>query len=445
MRLTLAFILLAVSSNAALASMRTYFNGREGASYTDPYRGVERDGDNLEEVILQELARAKTSIVVAVQELRLPAIAKILVEKQQAGVQVRVVLENNYNHNVMAQERIPDPEEGESHDSTRYRDLVRLIDVNGDGQITRAEMLERDAVFILSQNKVPVIDDTVDGSSGSGLMHHKFVVIDSKRVIISSANFTPSCIHGDVGSRASRGNANGLMVIDSVPLARLFAEEFEFFWEGKFGINKPFRGPRTVTVGGKKLTVQFSPSSRTVAWDMTTNGLIAKTLSSAKKSIQAALFVFSEQKLADAMQVAFKKKASVSVLVETKFAFRPYSELLDLLGVALPDASCVIEPNNAPWRPATLLGGQVTLPAGDILHHKFGLVDSRKVIFGSHNWSESANSTNDEFLVVVDDASTAQEFAKEHDRLAAHARWGLPARIQDELTRSVERCPNLAL
>jgi phosphatidylserine/phosphatidylglycerophosphate/cardiolipin synthase-like enzyme len=443
MRLTLALIFLAISANA-FAAMRTYFNGREGVSYTDPYRGVQRNGDNLEAILLQELARAQKSIVVAVQELRLPAIAKILVQKQQAGVEVRVVLENAYNHNVMAQERIPDPEEGESHDSTRYRDLVRLIDVNGDGQITRAEMLDRDAVFILSQNKVPVIDDTVDGSSGSGLMHHKFVVIDNKRVIISSANFTPSCVHGDVGTTASRGNANGLMVIDSVPMARLFAEEFEFFWEGKFGINKPFRGARTVTVGGKKVTVQFSPTSKTVAWDMTTNGLIAKTLASAKKSIQAALFVFSEQKLADAMAVAHKK-ASVSVLVEAKFAFRPYSELLDLLGVALPDANCVIEANNAPWRPATLLGGQVALPAGDILHHKFGLVDTRKVIFGSHNWSESANTTNDEFLVVIDDVQTAQEFGREHDRLAARARWGLPTRIQDELTRSSERCPNLAL
>ena len=441
MRLTLLLGLI-IASSSVHATIRSYFNGRSTQSYVDPYRAITRQGDDLEAVILAELGLAKKTIFIAVQEIRLPRIAQLLVEKYKAGVDVRVVLENNYNHNILAQSNTPEEGETDTHDATRFRDLVKLIDINGDGQITRAEMAERDAIFILQQAKIPLIDDTEDGSSGSGLMHHKFVVIDGKRVIISSANFTPSCIHGDVGVPASRGNANGLMVVESVPMAKIFSEEFSFLWEGKFGMNKPFRGARTVTVGGKKLTVQFSPSSRGVVWDMTSNGLISKTLSSAKKSIEAALFVFSEQKLADAMRIA-STKASVSVLVEPKFAFRSYSELLDLLGVTLPNTDCVVEPGNAPWRPNTAKAGQPSLAAGDILHHKFAIIDSRKVIFGSHNWSDAANITNDEFLVVVDDNATALDFSGEFARLSGRARWGLPERVRQEIETMSQRCTSL--
>jgi phosphatidylserine/phosphatidylglycerophosphate/cardiolipin synthase-like enzyme len=322
---------------------------------------------------------------------------------------------------------------------------VRMVDINGDGKVSRQEMSERDAVFILQQAKVPLIDDTEDGTAGSGLMHHKFVIVDGKSVVISSANFTPSCVHGDVGVAQSRGNANALMVVKSAPLAKIFNEEFQLLWSGKFGGFKPFRGARTVTVAGKKLTVQFSPSSRTVAWDVTTNGLIAKTLKMAKTSIKAALFVFSDQQLVNAMQAPVTKGAELEVLVESKFAFRSYSEVLDLLGVSMPDVNCNIEPGNAPWRPAINTAGQSSMTPGDVLHHKFGVVDNRKVIFGSHNWSDAANLTNDEFLVVVDDTLIASEFAQEFERVRSHSRYGLPAHVRATISQQNQSCKPLQL
>ncbi|MEO1340339.1 MAG: phospholipase D-like domain-containing protein [Cyanobacteria bacterium J06635_13] len=53
-----------------------------------------------------------------------------------------------------------------------------------------SEIAQRDALTMLRKAGVEIIDDTADGSKGSGLMHHKFMVVDRQTVILGSANFT---------------------------------------------------------------------------------------------------------------------------------------------------------------------------------------------------------------------------------------------------------------
>lgn len=57
-------------------------------------------------------------------------------------------------------------------------------------------------------------------------------MIDNRQVIATTANFTLSDIHGDLGRPDTRGNANSLLVIDSPAVARLFTEEFNIMWGG---------------------------------------------------------------------------------------------------------------------------------------------------------------------------------------------------------------------
>jgi phosphatidylserine/phosphatidylglycerophosphate/cardiolipin synthase-like enzyme len=444
LRATYSLALIIALNSTAYASIKTYFNLREGVSYVDPYTGTERPGDDLENVVLQEIKLAKKSVLIAVQELRLPLVAKLLVEKHKQGLDVRVVLEAKYNHNVLAyKEELPAEDDHEGVVATKYRHLVALIDQNDDKRITRQEMLERDAIFILNQARIPIIDDTEDGTSGSALMHHKFVVIDGKSVVLSSANFTPNCIHGDYRSEKSLGKANALVTVKSTALAKIFTEEFEILWSAKFGKDKPFRGARTVTVAGKKITVQFSPSPRQVDSKLTTNGLIGKTIESAKNSIHSALFVFASQSIADKMYAAHKKRVDVSMLVERRFAYRFYSDMLDLLGYQLMDHRCVIPATNMPWRPRLKRAGHTELAPLDFLHHKFGVIDSKRVIFGSHNWTEAADRSNDEFIVVIDDVAVGQQFQNEYDRLTKKAQWGLPATVEEQIRQREERCQAL--
>src|SRR5690606_24325592 len=296
-----SFVLLILLTSAAFANVSVHFNHNQKITYTDPYRGISRKGDNLEEVILAEIRKAKKTIYLAVQELRLPLVAQALIQKHKEGVDVRVVLEDTYNFNVLQQK---DVAEGE-HEASRLSELFAFVDLNRNGIIEKHELQTRDAMFMIQQAKIPLLDDTSNGSKGSGLMHHKFMIVDGKTTIVSTANFTTSCVHGDYHAPATRGNDNSMVVVNSVQFAKIFLEEFSQLWgsgrRGNFGQGKTYRGPQTVTVRGTKITIQFSPTSQRYNWEESVNGLIASHLSKARKSIKAALFVFSDQKLAEVM------------------------------------------------------------------------------------------------------------------------------------------------
>lgn len=433
-------LLTILLSAHAHAGVKAYFNHNPKSSYTDPYRKITRQGDDLEKVILDNITKAKKSIFIAVQEIRLPLVAQALVAKKKEGVDIRIVLEHDYNYTVVAQR---DSQE-DQYEATKLTELKALVDINGDGKFTKAELEERDAVYILESAKIPVMDDTYDNSRGSGLMHHKFMVVDGKTVVVSSANFTLSCIHGDILATTSRGNANSMMVITSQAAAEIFEEEFSQLWgngkRGNFGHNKTYRGPQTVNDRGTKITIQFSPTSARYNWEESVNGLMGQFIAKATKSIQAALFVYSDQKLSNILEKRFKSGVEMGFLVEPKFAFREYSELLDMAGIQMYSPKCTYEADNKPWQKSPVEFGMPTLDRGDVLHHKFAVIDSKTVVMGSENWSEAANYINDETLVVVENPEISDQYSQEYARLRSKSRMGIPSYLKKEISRLESEC-----
>lgn len=413
--------------------IQVYFNHSPAAVYTEPYRQQTRQGDDLEQVIVDAIATANRSIEVAVHELRLPKVAQALRSRRQAGVSVRVIVENTYSRDWSS---LSAAEVAALDDRARskYDETIRFVDQNQDGQVSVEEAAETEAMAIFRSAGIPVIDDTADGSKGSGLMHHKFLVIDDRTVIISSANLTFSDTHGDWSKPETIGNANHLLKINSPELARVFTQEFNWMWrDRKFGLQKPYRPPVSVRVGNSIVTVQFSPTSRRLAWSQSVSGLIGRTLNQATRSVDMALFVFSEQNLANILEARHRRGVKVRSLVEPSFAYRDYSELLDLLGVALPNNRCQVEANNQPWSSPIATAGTPNLTEGDLLHHKFGLIDDRLVITGSQNWSDAANLLNDENLLVIQNPIVAAHFRREFDRLYQTATLGVPDWLQTKI------------
>lgn len=424
------------------AGIEVAFNHRKDRQYRSPVSGLMRNGDNLEQMLLDTIARAEREILVAVQELSLPEVSRALVAKHRAGVRVKVVLENNYSR-PWSEEHLVDLD---SRQRSRHVTLKALADSNRDGVLTLEEKQQGDAVAILRLGGVPQIDDTADGSAGSGLMHHKFLVVDGRWVVTGSANFTPSCIHGDLDNVRTRGNANHLLRIDSRPLAAVFAKEFAHLWgdgpggqpDSRFGLHKENGELQKVTVGNTTVEVMFAPHRTR---DLR-NGLahIETQLAQAKKRLDLNLFVLSAQNLSNRIAQLHRQGVKIRVLVDAGFAYRSFSELLDLLGVAMPDHRCKLEAGNAPLAQPLAGVGAPRLSSGDKLHHKVAVIDDRTVITGSFNWSLAAAHTNDETLIILHSPALAAHFNREMDRLWQGAELGLTPRLQRKLQKSRQLC-----
>ncbi len=416
--------------------IRVYFNHNQAAEFSEPYRKKTRRGDDLAARIIAMASSAQFSIDVAVQELQLPNIAQALVAKAQAGVKVRVIVENNYSR-PLSELTAAEVEALNPRQRDHYQSFQQLVDMDGNGNLSQEEINQRDALVILRNAKVSILDDTADGSKGSGLMHHKFMVVDGSKVIVTSANWTMSDVYGDITHPDTEGNQNNLVEIQSGELAQAFTNEFNLMWgdgspnnpNSQFKMRKPSRAPVEVVVGKTRLSVQFSPSSGQVAWETSSNGLIGKFLNTSQEQVDLALFVFSEPTLGSVLQTQSQRGVKVRGLIDRQFAYRNYSSALPLMGVD-GNNLCQAPTNTVPgFQPLSTIGVP-TLPTGDLLHHKFAVLDRRTVITGSHNWSNAANEHNDETLLVIQDNSTvAAHFDREFDRLYQRAVLGVPARL----------------
>ncbi|MEB3295639.1 MAG: phospholipase D-like domain-containing protein [Synechococcales bacterium] len=450
-----------------LKEIQVYFNHNTAREYTEPYRSITRSGDNLEQVILEALKSAKHQIDIAVQEFRLPEVAKMLRDRARAGVKVRVIVENTY-HRPYSTYTASEVKNLPARELKRYQDNYQLLDVNQDGQLSQDEILDRDAIAILKAAGIAMIDDRAGGTRGSHLMHHKFIVIDRQQVIVTSANFTLSDFHGDLLAKQSQGNPNSLIHIKSTALANLFTQEFNILWgspgqvKPRFGKQKPLRGLQAVQVGSTKVEVLFSPSPRKTAWQNTTNGWIAQTLGRSRASVDLALFVFSDQRLVDALEPRSLAGVKIRGLIDAGFLYRPYSSGLDMLGVVshhncpseLKQASARKSVHqsvqrtkkrsqpirNHPWKQPIDTVGLPKLPIGDLLHHKFAIIDRNTVIMGSHNWTEAANYGNDETVLILQSPVVAAHYEREFDRLYNNAILGIPPTVQKRLQKPKKRC-----
>lgn len=392
------------SVQAGVENLR--FNWNDQTQFKDPLRGFQREGDNLQELLMSEIQSAQHSIEIAVFQFALPEAARALVEKQRRGVKVRVVVDNKY--------------------TTSESDNV-----------DPKEILQTDSMAILKAGGVQVIDDTADGSRGSGIMHHKFMIIDRKAVLTGSANFTPSDLFGDIESPKTRGNANSLFVVRSHEFAAAFYEEFSYLWGEAtgtplFGSNKPYRAAQKFKLDdGVEIELQFAPRAST---------LIERALDQTTRSADLGLFVFSEQNYANRMEHIVAGGGKVRALIEGSFAYRWYSEVLDMLGLRMLDERCRWEQGNRPWRNPVETVGVPNMPEGDKFHHKFAVLDSQRVIYGSYNWSSNAELNNDETLMHIRSVDLAQQFESEFERHYRRAKLGLPLWLRNRVMEHNENC-----
>ena len=134
------------------------------------------------------------------------------------------------------------------------------------------------------------------------------------------------------------------------------------------------------------------------------------------------------------------RNTEIRLVANPGFASRPFSKVLDLLGVSFKDHTCKVEAGNQPLDQALKGVGSPRLARGDKLHHKFAVIDNKTVIIGSFNWSPSAAHTNDETLLAIHSPKLAAHFAREMDCLWESVELGSTPHHQRKLDRQRIRC-----
>ncbi|MBX7201728.1 MAG: T9SS type A sorting domain-containing protein [Bacteroidia bacterium] len=234
-----------------------------------------------------------------------------------------------------------------------------------------------------------------------GLMHNKFVVIDADAenpndalVWTGSTNWTVDQLNGP--------DENNVIILQDQALARAYKLEFEEMFgstgpqpneaNAKFGPDKTNNTPHEFNIGGRRVRSYFSPSDGA-------NAQIIGVINSAGYDLEFASMVITRFDIANAI------------------TNRVSNGLTETYGV-IDDSTQVDQVAEWNQLKGALRFGRMTSNNGfaGIMHHKFVIADATapgsdpQVLTGSHNWSTSAETKNDENTLIIHDADIANQY-----------------------------------
>ncbi len=229
---------------------------------------------------------------------------------------------------------------------------------------------------MLESAKIKIVDD-----GRSALMHNKFIIFDGQIVWTGSTNLT---------TNGNFRNNNNVIVIRSTKVAQIFESEFSEMWDaGEFGPKSPSTlEQQAVTVNGTPIQVYFA------AEDEVISHLIPR-VQQAQQSITFMAYSFTHDELGDAMLAQAKNGVEVTGIFETRGSETEYSEM--------PKLYCAGVPVRQDGNPGTF-------------HHKVIILDGETVITGSLNFSENADDSNDENVLVIVNREIAKLYLDEFER-----------------------------
>ena len=134
---------------------------------------------------------------------------------------------------------------------------------------------------------------------------------------------------------------------------------------------------------------------------------ILREIEQAKRELLVAVYALTNDELANAIVQAKKRGVAVQVVVDRDFdASNDRSKSKFLEGQKIPLRRLSGSKTNATEKDAGLM------------HQKFAIIDRKIVFTGSYNWTHSADSLNDENLLLFRDAAPlAEEYRKAFLRL----------------------------
>jgi phosphatidylserine/phosphatidylglycerophosphate/cardiolipin synthase-like enzyme len=254
-----------------------------------------------------------------------------------------------------------------------------------------------------SSNMIPLLNSSIPllpspTSSAYTIMHNKFVIFDANSsnanlplVWTGSTNWTVSQIDGP--------DKNSAIVIQDQSLALAYQLEFNEMWGSntlvpnttlsKFGQYKTDNTPHNFIIGGKKVESYFSPSDGV-------NSKIIASINSANSDIDIATMLITRFDITTALLNKYNSGLSnTNVVIDSQ---NPANNQIGAIQSGL------------------LINHAMVYSGSGIMHHKFMVVDNfnsssdPQVVLGSHNWSTSAETKNDENTLIIHDANITNQY-----------------------------------
>jgi phosphatidylserine/phosphatidylglycerophosphate/cardiolipin synthase-like enzyme len=326
--------------------------------------------DNLEAVIVDFIAGAKSSLDIAVQELDSEPIAQAILNARWRGVAVDLFLEQDYLRSDLkgSPPDLPEPKPGETPEQALFR-TQWLED--------RTELAENRRILAALLRS----DVQVRGDYNPVIFHQKFVLRDyregkalpSSALLSGSANFTLTDTHR---------NLNHVFIFRNAYVCRQYEVEVEQLRRGSFGRGMHGEVPKTYDLAGVPVKVLFAP-------DHTPELEFMKQMLKVKENgeIWFAIFTFAGSSgIDDTMLALARGGVRIRGVLDSGQANH---------GWAAPQ-----------WLRHPKIELRVPKKQGDLanlrkLHHKLMVIDDRIVIAGSFNYTQPANDYNDENLFVI--------------------------------------------
>lgn len=341
-----------MSRSASTGDIRVYFTRQVDHSVATGPPAVYLN-NTAGDTVIALINRAKKSIDLAIYNFTIDAIAYALNQAKARGVAVRVI----YN--------------GSSTNSS---------------------------VFVLQG--IPVLASPTSGSYS--IMHNKFMVIDCDTdnpndalLFTGSMNFTPNQVSTD---------ANNVLIIQDKSLALAYRMEFEEMWgssgpapnasASRFGPFKANNTPHYFNIGGRPVESWFSPSDGV-------NAKIIGAINSAGTSLFIPTNLITRNDLGDAIGKRRQAGVLTRVVVDNDgtCSASVVSTLVAALGTNFREKS-----ESGMMHSKVLIADAIDIDSDPL------------VLTGSHNWSNNAETKNDENTLIIRDASIANLYYQDFNQ-----------------------------
>ena len=322
-------------------TMATLDTGDVKVAFTDLTKTLKPDtscGTDICKLLKYNIDKSKTSIDMAIYGYNnVPKIREALINAKNRGVKIRIVYDIDNN------------------DKNYYKDTLALVNIIKNSSC-----------------------DSADISTKPFIMHNKFIIFDNKTVFTGSANLSPSDL--------SNYNSNAFIIIKSEKVSKLYKDEFEQMYQGKFHTSKVKTPDNKFAIGATVLSVYFSPQDNII------KSQIIPLVNKSKTSIYMPTFLITHRELTSALISAKKRGVKIKVIIDAANASNKYSKHQQLR-----DNGIEVKVENYAGK----------------MHAKTMIIDEKYVVIGSMNFSRRGEEKNDENTVILDNPQIAKFLIKQ--------------------------------